>query len=112
MKIHRFIFNRDPNESSVSSLVGYYYSFIIQTGAYYQGYGRHTKEQVYAIGKADLRALNDIIGDNRFLVGSKPCDADASIFGVACQIMYHNLGPLHDCLISKKLLILIFLYQN
>ena len=98
--LHRYIYQRDANESSVPASVAYYYSFKLQTGAFYQGYGRHTKEQVYSIGKADLKTINDLIGDNKFLMAAQVCDADAAVFGSLCQIMHHCRGPLHDFLKS------------
>jgi hypothetical protein len=56
---------------------------------------------MYEIGKADLKAINDIIGDNKFIFGDKVSDVDASLFGMLTQIMFHDVGPLNDYLMSK-----------
>jgi len=97
-KLHRFVYQKDYTEVGMPSILGYYIGTKVKTETYYQGYGRHTKEQVYAIGKADLKTINDIIGDNKFLMGSQPCDADASVFGFVTQILYHSTGVLYDYL--------------
>ncbi len=51
-----------------------------------QGTGRHTREQVYAMGRADLQALSDALGDKPFFLGDKPTSYDAAIYGTL-----HNL---------------------
>ena len=56
---------------------------------------------MYEIGKADLKAINDIIGDNKFIFGDKVSDVDASLFGMLTQIMFHDVGPLNEYLKSK-----------
>jgi hypothetical protein len=61
-----------------------------------QGYGRHTKEEVYGIGMGDLTSLNDIIGTNKFLFGDNACDVDAAVFGQLAQIVFHDQGPLNN----------------
>ena len=43
----------------------------------------------------DLNALNDFIGNKKFLLGDKACDADASIFGMMSQIICHDRGFLN-----------------
>lgn len=51
-----------------------------------QGTGRHTSEEIYAIGRADLQALSDALGDKPFFLGNKPTSYDAAIYGTV-----HNL---------------------
>ena len=68
---------------------------------YFLGYGRHSKEEVYEIGKKDLNAINDLIGNNKFLFSDKVCDADASLFGMLCQYLFHCGGPLNEHIKSK-----------
>lgn len=53
------------------------------------------------MAKADLKSINDIIDTNKFLLGDKPCDVDASVFGMMCQFMYHVFGPLNDYIKSN-----------
>jgi hypothetical protein len=49
----------------------------IKKAAYYQGYYRHSQEEVYSIGKKNIKALNDFIGDKKFLLGNDACNEDA-----------------------------------
>jgi hypothetical protein len=72
------------------------------------GYGRHSKEEVYRIGKDDLKAINDIIGNNKFLFGEKVCNVDATVFGMLVQYLYHCGGPLTEFIKSKNILNLAF----
>ena len=65
------------------------------------GYGRHSKEEVYDIGRADLKAFNDIIGTNKFIFGYEVSDVDAALFGILAQVMFNDRGPLNDYLISN-----------
>lgn len=100
--LHRYIYSRNYEESGVPNLIAYLYSGTIQKGCYFQGYGRHTKEEVYEIGKKDLKAINDLIGnENKFLFGNDVCDADAALFGTLSQFMHHCYGPLNDYLINE-----------
>ena len=62
----------------------------------FQGYGRHTKEEVYSIGKADLKAIDDLIEANKFLFGDEPCETDASVFAIMAQVLYHDRGPFNE----------------
>jgi glutathione S-transferase len=52
-----------------------------------QGTGRHTREQVYAMGKADLQALSDALGDKPFFLGDEPTSYDAAIYGILENLM-------------------------
>ena len=52
-----------------------------------QGTGRHTREQIYALGNADLQALSDALGDKPFFLGDKPTSYDAAIYGTLYNLM-------------------------
>ncbi len=45
-----------------------------------QGTGRHTADEVAAMGAADLDAVAELLGDQDFLFGEKPHTVDASVF--------------------------------
>lgn len=55
-----------------------------------QGMGRHSREEIVQLGAMALKALSDVLGDNRYLMGSKPCGADATVFsfvaGALCPV--------------------------
>lgn len=46
-----------------------------------QGTGRHTKEEIYALGVADLDALSTRLGDQPFFFGNEPSSIDAVLYG-------------------------------
>lgn len=52
-----------------------------------QGTGRHTREQIYAMGRADLQALSDALGDKPFFLGDEPTSYDAAIYGTLHNLM-------------------------
>lgn len=58
--------------------------FRNQLGA--RGMARHSAETIAAKGKADLDAVEAILGDKPFLVGNRPSMADVSAYGL--------LGPM------------------
>jgi glutathione S-transferase len=45
-----------------------------------QGTGRHTVEEVAAMGAADLGAVAELLGDRPFLLGDRPRTPDATIY--------------------------------
>lgn len=77
----------------------------IKEEAYCQGYGRHSQEEGERICRQDLQALSTQIGQNMFLMGNQPCEADSAIFGMLAllfmlsenslinQILKDNIHP-------------------
>jgi glutathione S-transferase len=51
------------------------------------GMGRHTEEEIYAIGKSDLNVLSDYLADKPYFMGDKPTTLDASAFGLLVNIL-------------------------
>ena len=45
-----------------------------------QGFGRHTPAEQDELGIADIDALASLIGNKAFVMGEKPCGADATVF--------------------------------
>ena len=72
----------------------------------YQGYGRHTAEEVLQIAKDDLSALENFISNKKYLFGENPCVEDAVVFSYTCQIFFIDRSPLHDYFKSKLILYL------
>ncbi len=44
------------------------------------GMGRHTTAEMDALATRDIDALADVLGDKPYLMGDRPCGADAAIF--------------------------------
>ncbi len=51
------------------------------------GIGRHTREEIYALGALDLAALSAFLGANSFLFGDAPTLADSTMFGLLVNII-------------------------
>ena len=51
------------------------------------GMGKHSFEEIYAIGIADLVALADFLGDKKFFFGDEPTSLDASAYGILANIL-------------------------
>jgi glutathione S-transferase len=60
------------------------------------GIGRHTPEEIQAIGLDDIRAVESLLGGHPYLMGAEPTEVDASAFGIVAQYI---LTPL-ECTIS------------
>lgn len=46
-----------------------------------QGTGRHTDDEIMAIGRADFDAIAEMLGDRPYLLGDAPRTVDCSLFG-------------------------------
>ncbi len=54
------------------------------------GMGRHTIAEMERLAFRDIDALADFLGDKPYLMGAKPCGADAAVF----PMIAHGLCPL------------------
>ncbi len=52
-----------------------------------QGFGRHTPVEQAELAAADINALAALIGDKAFLMGEKPCGADATVFAFVASFL-------------------------
>lgn len=52
----------------------------IITQLWNQGTGRHSLEDIDAIGRADYQAVSDILGDSPFMLGEEPSSVDATVY--------------------------------
>ena len=62
------------------------------------GMGRHTTAEMDALATRDIDALADVLGDKPYLMGDRPCGADAAIF----PMMAHALCPHFDTAIRTR----------
>ncbi|PCJ68055.1 MAG: glutathione S-transferase [Rhodobiaceae bacterium] len=69
----------------------------VEAALHHHGLGRHTREEIYGFGTADIHALSEILGNNAFLFGSEPSVADATAFGMLINIAGPDIpSPLKD----------------
>jgi len=52
------------------------------------GMGRHTEEEIHSLGKKDLNALSDFLGEKPYFMGDKVTTLDASAFGLLANIYW------------------------
>ena len=52
-----------------------------------QGYGRHTRDGIYAIGAADLDAIAIAIMGQAFAVSDAPTSFDATLYGILANLL-------------------------
>ncbi len=65
------------------------------------GMGAHSRDEIYAIGAGDLKAISEFLGDRDFLMGENPSSIDATAYGFLANIAYVPLeSPLKAALIS------------
>ncbi|MBI3924702.1 MAG: glutathione S-transferase family protein [Armatimonadetes bacterium] len=55
---------------------------------YAQGTGRHTPQEVTAIGKGDVDALAWLLGDKAFFLGEEPASIDASVYAFLGSLLW------------------------
>lgn len=61
------------------------------------GMGRHTREEIYAIGTRDISAVADFLGEKKFLLGDSPSSFDATAYGFLANIIWPPVeSPLKD----------------
>jgi glutathione S-transferase len=61
------------------------------------GMGRHSEPEIYEIGRRDLSALSDFLGDKPFFMGEKATTLDAAAYGFLSRLMYDSLqSPLKE----------------
>ncbi len=53
-----------------------------------QGTGRHSRDDIYAIGCRDISALADMLGDQPFFLGDAPCSVDAIGYAFLANLLW------------------------
>lgn len=60
----------------------------VKGAAFAQGYGRHSPEEIYALGAADLEAIATLLGDKPFFLGDTPRMIDVIAYAFLANIHY------------------------
>ncbi|XP_063424050.1 failed axon connections homolog isoform X1 [Mytilus trossulus] len=82
-------------------LAGYIGRRQIKKIMYAVGMGRHSSDEVYHIMELDLKAVSDFLGNKKFLLGDKPCQADCSVFGLISNAYWQSFGSPVESTIKK-----------
>ncbi|MDP2310263.1 MAG: glutathione S-transferase C-terminal domain-containing protein [Pseudomonadota bacterium] len=69
-----------------------------------QGTGRHSPEEVYALGRADLDALEVLLGQNHYFLGASPATVDAVAYAFLGAIIEPDVmtSPLRSHALTKE----------
>ena len=63
----------------------------VQKQVYFQGTGRHNKEEVLTIAKQTLQAVSVLIDDKPFCFGQQPCSLDATLYAFLAESILVDL---------------------
>lgn len=55
---------------------------------YNHGMGRHSRDEIYAMGNKDITAITTLLGDKQFFFGDKPSSIDAVLYGFLANILF------------------------
>ncbi len=70
-----------------------------------QGIGRHSRDEIHAIGIRDVNAIANVLGDRSFLLGDTPSEIDAVAYGLLANIVTPPLrSPVRDAAIGRATL--------
>lgn len=64
----------------------------VSRSLYSQGYGRHSRDEIYAMGISDLDAIEGMLPADGFLFGTMPSTYDLSIYGMLVSLVK---GPIN-----------------
>jgi glutathione S-transferase len=56
----------------------------VRAALHAQGLGRHSPEEIHALGVRSVNAIADFLGDKPFFMGAEPSGADATMFAFIC----------------------------
>ncbi len=51
------------------------------------GIGRHNQQEIIALATKDIESIAAVLGEKPFLMGSKPCGADATLFAFTAGLL-------------------------
>jgi len=69
----------------------------IRQELYGHGMGRHSREEIYAIGCQDIRALAQLLGDQPYFMGDNPTSLDATAYAFIANLLNSPVAsPLTD----------------
>lgn len=78
-------------------LVAHMATKTVRQALFHHGLGRHSPDEIYQFGCADIQAVSETLGDKPFLFGSAPSTADATAFGMLINIAGPDVpSPLRD----------------
>jgi glutathione S-transferase len=59
----------------------------VVASAYTQGTGRHSRDEIYEMGKRDLRAFSALLGDSKYVLGDRLRTIDCTAYGFLANLV-------------------------
>jgi glutathione S-transferase len=59
----------------------------VRANVFAVGIGRHSEAEIVALGMRSLAALSAMLGEGRYLMGPRPCGADATCFAMLAYVL-------------------------
>lgn len=93
--------DKNLKENRLPLLGSWIFSYKVYKSGIASGYSRYSKEDLIENSKKDLKALNTLIGNKKFIFSdNKPSDMDFAVFGNIAQIIYNNIEPLNQFILT------------
>ncbi|XP_074637222.1 failed axon connections homolog [Acropora palmata] len=70
-------------------VMSWFASRYMQNYLWSHGIGRHSSEDLYKIAEEDLRAVSQLLGNKKFVMGDNPCLLDAALFGLVSVFIWN-----------------------
>lgn len=72
-----------------------------------QGTGRHTRDEIFAMGRADLDCLSETLGEGPYFGGAEPRSIDATMYAFLAIVLWSppEGGPLNEHVKTKPNLV-------
>lgn len=78
----------------------------VKKASHAQGTSRHSDEEVWAAGVADIDALSFALGDDHFFGGDSPATVDAVVYGAVANLLWGPFpGPFQAAVSERKNLV-------
>ncbi len=75
----------------------------VVASAYAQGIGRHTPDEILAVGKADVEAIATLLGDKPFFLGERLTTIDITAYSFIANVLRSPMYPaLQDAVKAHK----------
>lgn len=91
LRISQMDIKRTLNSKMPKGILNFFFRMSFKNNvkrAIGHGLGRHTEEEIYEFGKADLKALSDSLSEKPYFFGNEPHLLDCVAFANICQFVY------------------------
>ncbi|XP_066508503.1 failed axon connections homolog [Hoplias malabaricus] len=77
---------------------------LVKREMFCHGIGRFSRDELYTLMERDMRTLATLLGDKKYIMGSKVTSVDATVFGHLAQAMWTLPGSKPEQLIKGELI--------